>query len=262
MTQIQEKQIALRIVRGANKILKTKYKRTGTKIDHLKKFGETVTKIDEQVNNYYLRELKKYFPDFDIVSEESCAIDKPGDWQWYVDPLDGTTNFSYGFTEFATLLGQTEGARVTAGFTGIPLLNEIYWAQEGRGAWVGNKRIHVSKTKTLKRSMAMYCAGYSPQGRKNFNLIWDGLNKYSPHGRILSCAGLELSAVAKGSADFCILTDTRAWDVVAGISLIQEAGGAITNLKGYTWTPRDKTLIASNGWLHEKILREIEKAIK
>jgi len=262
MTQTQERKIALRIVRGANKILKNKYHRTGTRIDHLKKFGETVTTVDELVNNYYLRELKKQFPDFNIISEEARKIDKPGSRQWYVDPLDGTTNFTYGFTEFATLLGQTDGNRVTAGYIGIPMLNEIYWAQEGQDAWVGRKRIHVSKTKTLKHSMTMYCSGYSPRGRRWFNKIWDQLDRFRVHGRILSCAGIELSAVARGAADWAILTDTRSWDVISGIALIQEAGGTVTNLHGNTWTPKDKTLVASNGHLHNMIMREVEKAIK
>ncbi len=261
MTLAQEKNAALKIVRGASAILKKKYRRIGTKVDHLKKFGETVTAVDTLVNNFYLKELSRAFPDFDIVSEEARPIDRPGGRQWYVDPLDGTTNFSYGFTEFATLLGQTDGNRVTAGYTAIPLTGELYWAQEGRGAWSGSKKISVSSTSSLKRSMVMYCSGYSARGKKWFNKIWDHFDRFKPHGRMLSCAGLELASVARGTADFCILTDTRAWDVVSGISLIQEAGGRVTNIKGNTWTPKDKTLVASNGRLHDKILKEIDVAL-
>ena len=221
-----------------------------------KKHEEIVTATDIEMNKYITRALLKKFPDHDILSEEAKFIDNLGKETWYVDPLDGTTNFAFGFPEFATCLGLKDKEGVRVGAIGLPMADEVYYAEAGKGAWRNGKKIKVSKTKSIHKAMFLLCHGHSPSGRKKFHDLLNLLYKTrTGHLRMFSSAGIELSSIASGKADACIIADIHPWDVMAGILLIKEAGGKVTNWQGGDWTPNDQSMVASNGLMHNQIIK-------
>ncbi|MBI5254164.1 hypothetical protein HY932_00015 [Candidatus Falkowbacteria bacterium] len=245
---------AIKIVKRTNKKLFAEYHQRAKFSVHFKAHKELVSNDDITTNKFIIDFLQKKFPTYDIISEEAKKIDKPGTITWYVDPIDGTTNFIYGFTEFAVCVGLEDRGDIKIGVVGLPMTKEIYHAQENGAAWCDKKRVTVSKRDNLQDAMVLFCPGHSPEGRHKFNnFIQNKLEELS-HWRYLASAGVELTHVASGKADACFICDVKPWDVVAGIAIIRSAGGKVTNFQGNDWTVRDTTFVASNSVLHDKIL--------
>lgn len=251
-----------RITRHAGSILMNHFKRSGIDYLRLKKYQEIVTAADIASNTYITKQLLTHFPEYDIISEEAEKIDNRETKTWYIDPLDGTTNFAYGFTHFAICIGLAEGSDLLEGMVGLPTRKELYYAKKGKGAFVDRKKIHVSGTSSLTQMMTLFCSGYSPEGRSQFMKILHALNRHNPRVRQFASAGVEMTALACGRADAVILTDTKPWDVIAGIVLVREAGGLVTNIQGEEWTPKDTVVIGTNGILHKPLLQVIQKAVR
>lgn len=256
-----ELKIAVQITQAVNKLLMSKFKRTGNGHIQFKKHAEIVTNADLEANKYITTKLLKHFPDHDIISEEAKKIDNPGIKTWYIDPLDGTTNFAYGFLEFATCLSLQNKKEILLGAIGLPPAQEVYYAEKKGGAWCNGKKIKVSSTVAMENSMFLLCTGHSPVGRGRYQKLLQKLDIIKLRFRFFSSAGVELSAVASGKADAAILAEVHPWDVLSGVLLIREAGGRVTNWQGKDWQITDNNLIASNGKIHDKIVR-LTKDIK
>ena len=258
----KELQIAIKIVKQTNNLLYKHFQRTGIHKIKFKKDAEIVTSIDLLSNRQITSQLLKNFPTYDIISEEAKKINNPDSKAWYVDPLDGTTNFAYGFPEFATCLGLENKNEILAGIIGLPMMKEIYYAEKNKGAWCDNQKIKVSRVNKIKDSMFLICRGHSPAGRQRFRKFFNELTtKDVGHFRQFSCAGIELAAVASGHAEACIMANVHPWDVIAGVRIILEAGGQVSNWQGRPWQINDQTLIASNGLIHKEIIK-LTKNIK
>ncbi len=245
---------AIQITKYTNKLLQKRFFRFKHQEMNLKKHAEIVTASDLESNKYITKTLLKKFPNYDIVSEEAPKIDNPDTKTWYIDPVDGTTNFAYGFTEYGTCIGLADKEKILAGVIGLPNEKEIYWAEKNNGAWCGKNRLQVSEQKNLKQAMLLLCPGHSPEGKGRFLGYFAKINLIKVHFRLIAAACIELTAVASGRADVCILSDVHPWDVVAGVALVREAGGRVTNFEGEDWKPHHETLIASNSFIHDEIL--------
>lgn len=246
----------IKVVKGTNKILAKQFHTFGMDTLKLKGNKEIVTRADMVTNEFITKKLLKYFPDDDIISEEAKKIDNPGKNTWYIDPLDGTTNFSYGLREFATCLARITPQKIDIGVIGIPLAQEIYWVQNGGSAYLNGKKITVSSTHNdqATRRLIFICDGHSVESKKRFVGILEKIDIKDFRIRVFSSAGIELTAVACGRADGCILPETHPWDVLAGVQLVRAAGGKATNFNGEEWSLKDTNLIASNSLVHNKIL--------
>ncbi|HLD31384.1 MAG TPA: inositol monophosphatase family protein [Patescibacteria group bacterium] len=249
-----ELKACLNLLRQTNKLLKKRFSENAARSISFKSHKEIVTPTDIEVNQFITKKLLASFPDDDIVSEEAEFIDRPGSRRWHLDPLDGTTNFAYGLPLFATCLGLENKSGIFLGAIGLPLTDEIYYAEKGRGGFLNGKRISVSKTKEIKAALMLICRGHSPAGKKRFKCLLKKFNLGAGRWRILSSAGIELAAVASGKADACLLSNVNSWDVAAGVILIREAGGRVTNFQGKHWQVGDNTLLASNGRIHHAII--------
>lgn len=254
-----ELKLAINITKKVNQLLRKRFLRAGTDSIQFKKHAEIVTKADLEVNRLVTNALLKKFPDYDIISEEAKMIDNPGTKTWYIDPLDGTTNFAYGFTEFATCLGMENKGLIKLGVIGLPIMKEVYWAEKGSGAWCNRGRLRVSPANKHDKPMLLLCAGHSPAGRNRFNNFFSRLDLTRLRFRMLFSAGVELVSVASGRADVCVLSEIKPWDVAAGIMLVREAGGKVVNWQGKDWRLGDKTLIAGNKKTVGRILRLTKK---
>lgn len=244
----------IQITKYTNKLLQKRFFRFKHQEMNLKKHAEIVTASDLESNKYITKTLLKKFPNYDIVSEEAPKIDNPDTKTWYIDPVDGTTNFAYGFTEYGTCIGLADKEKILAGVIGLPNEKEIYWAEKNFGAWCGKNKLGVSNHKEINQSMLLLCPGHSPEGKARFEKYFSQINLIKVHFRLIAAACVELTAIASGRADACILSDIHPWDVVAGVALIREAGGKVTNFQGEEWNTSHNTLIASNGFIHKEIL--------
>jgi myo-inositol-1(or 4)-monophosphatase len=252
----------IKIAEEVNNLLAKKFQHLGQHGIHYKKHAEIVTDADLLTNKYITKELLKNFPDYDIVSEEAITINNPGTKTWYVDPLDGTTNFAYGFPLFATCLGLEDKGKILIGVIGLPMMKQIFYAEKNQGAWCNKKKIKVSGLKKMKDAMILVCRGHSPAGRNRYNKFWDKfVLTETQHTRHFASAGVELSAVASGQVAGCVMAEIHPWDVLAGVILIREAGGRVTNWQGIEWQMTDKTMVASNGLIHNEITK-LTKGIK
>ncbi|MCF6277002.1 MAG: inositol monophosphatase [Candidatus Magasanikbacteria bacterium] len=249
----KELKIAIKIARKVNTFLKKEFNSLGQTEIETKKHGEIVTKADKKANIIIIKELERYFSTDNIISEESPAIENGSERTWFVDPLDGTSNFAYGFKEFTTHISFAEKGKIKLGVVGSPLTNEVFWAEKGGGAFVNNKKISVSEPKHTQM-MALICGGHTKQGVKELNKVFKNLNEANARVRIFAAAGVELTSVASGKADVCIMTEVHSWDVIAGIAILREAGGKATNFEGEDWQIGDTNIVATNGKLHKKAL--------
>jgi len=252
-------QKAIKIVKQSNKILAKKFNTLGTKSMHFKKNQEIVTDMDMEVNKFITKKLLKYFSNDDIVSEEAKKIDNPGKDTWYIDPLDGTTNFSYGLREFGVCLAKISPKQIEVGVIGIPLANETYWAEHDDNAFLNGNKISISSTMNHgSKFMLMLCGGHKVGSQKKFVNILERMDADKIRFRVFSAASIELTAVACGRADGCIITDVLPWDVLAGVLIIRAAGGKVTNFKGEEWTIKDSSFVASNGLIHDQLLKLVK----
>ena len=250
----------VKLTKKINKLLLSRFKPSGTTILKMKKDEEIVTQADVDSNRLITRFLLKHFPNDDIISEEAGKINKPGKKTWYIDPLDGTTNFAYGYLAFATCLARVnERGEVDLGAIGLPPANEVLYAKKGGSAWLNNKKISVSKDGDhRKRKMFLFCGGHSDEGQKKFTKIMARVSPSKMRFRSFASAGMEVAAVACGRADGCVLVETKPWDVLPGVLLIRAAGGRATNLAGKEWTINDTSLVGSNGVCHDELLNLIK----
>lgn len=224
-----------------------------------------VCTADLEANKYICDGLKKY--GYQILSEES--EDKDIDFSkptWVVDPLDGTIGFLNKSKDFCTMIGLMMDKEIVFGVVYVPLHDKLYYAEKGKGAWLihkgEKKRIYVSSTERLSHSSRVV----RPFRKPNFlDLILD--SKLKCRSKILGSLGVRLCSVAEGDIDFYVNNSSlpSKWDTAAPTIILEEAGGKITDFynvpldyskKGLQW---DKSFIASNGKIHDQILKEIPK---
>jgi len=250
----------VKLTKRVNELLLERFKPSGTDTLKMKKDEEIVTQADIDSNKMITNFLLKHFPNDDIISEEAGKINKPGKRTWYIDPLDGTTNFAYGYMAFATCLACVdEFGNIVLGTIGIPPSKEVFYAKQDGAAWLNNKKISVSNIGDHRtKRMFLFCGGHSDAGQKKFTKIMGKINSSKMRFRSFASAGIEVSAVACGRADGCVLVETKPWDVLPGVLLIRAAGGKVTNLKGEEWTMKDSSLIGSNGLCHNELLELVK----
>ncbi len=256
-----ELKLAIAITKQTNDLLRKRFNRHGARNIHFKKHAEIVTATDLLANRQITKALLQAFPNYDVISEEAKKIDNPGTKTWYIDPLDGTSNFAYGFSEFATCLALQNKKTTLLGVIGLPLFQEIYYAEKNKGAWCNRGRLYVSSNNKHDKPMLLLCAGHSPVGRERFHNFFSKLDLTQLRFRMFFSAGVEMISVASGRADVCVLSEIKPWDVLAGVILVREAGGQVINWHGQDWKLDDKTLIAGNKKTIEQML-ELTKNIK
>jgi myo-inositol-1(or 4)-monophosphatase len=225
---------------------------------HIEHKGETdlVTEMDHRSEQYIIEQIRKNYPDHAIETEESGRVH--GDWDrcWYIDPLDGTTNYTHKFPLYSVSLAYAENDEVCLGVVYDPTRRECFSAIRGKGSWLNGIPIHVSTTAALKQSLL--CTGFSSddnsKGMRNIGFFGD-FQGLSQGVRRLGSVALDLCYVAMGRLDGFWEIGLHAWDIAAGALLVEEAGGMVTNLKGdpqYFHPPYD--LVAANPLIHPLML--------
>jgi myo-inositol-1(or 4)-monophosphatase len=249
------------IAREAGALL-MQYFQQGLKIEY-KGDADLVTAADRASETLIRQRITEQFPGHDVLGEEQGLNDQGSDYRWYVDPLDGTTNFAHGYPVFCVSMGLelrtgTEAKRI-AGVVYDPTRDELFAAQKGQGAQLNAKPIHVSKASQLKE--CLLATGFPSHKRhKNPNIHFYHQITLRTHGvRRAGSAALDLCNVASGRFDGFWEFNLNPWDTAAGVLLVEEAGGKVSRFDGSAFAIDSRETLASNGLVHDALLHEFKE---
>lgn len=235
----------------------------------LKNFGKTlqvrekkgaglVTQIDIASENASIRILKKAFPDFGFLTEESGTHEAQSPGRWVIDPLDGTTNYIHRFPMFCVSIAAEWEEEIIAGVIYHPILKDTYTAIRGKGAFVNGKRLRVSSTSRLTDSLLTTGFTYRKDEWLRAEMkAFENLSAVARAVRRPGSAALDLAYTARGVFDGFWERRLSPWDVAAGALLVQEAGGKVTDFQGHNFALGQSEILATNKTLHNALLRKI-----
>ena len=221
--------------------------------------ADLVTIADRKSEKLLVERLHDAWPHHDILGEEGTLTRSGSEYRWYVDPLDGTTNFAHGYPVFCISMGLEHRGELIAGVIYDPTRNEMFAAERGKGATLNGKPMHVSKTPKLVESILG--TGFPSHKRhKNPNIQFYHQLTLRSHGvRRAGSAALDLASVASGRFDGFWEFNLNPWDTAAGIVLVREAGGLVTDFSGGPFNISSREVLASNGRIHEELLKNFQE---
>jgi myo-inositol-1(or 4)-monophosphatase len=219
-----------------------------------KRRSDLVTAADRRSEALIVERLRRHFPEHGIVAEEGGGHSAPSEYCWYVDPLDGTTNFAHGFPIFCVTLGLACSGEVIAGVVYDPTRDDLYTTERGGGAYLNGRRLQVSRTEKL--SEGLVATGFPPFATNHdLNIKFYFRFTEISHGiRRCGSAALDLCSVAAGRFDGFWELKLNPWDKAAGSLLVTEAGGCMSDLQGRPFDLLGDDVLASNGLIHDQML--------
>lgn len=222
---------------------------------------DLVTEVDRLCDQAIQNTIHQTFPDHDILTEETPFQGKGSPWRWIIDPIDGTTNYARGFPFFSVSIGLEWHGEIILGVVYHPTFDELFVAEKGRGAFLNGKRISVSRTDLLRRSFLATGFPYDVQDRPDHYLLYfRQFIEQSLAIRRPGSAAIDLCYVAAGRFDGFWELKLKPWDQAAATLLITEAGGRVTDFKGQPMSLYGGETLASNGLIHDQMLRVIREA--
>ena len=224
---------------------------------------DLVTEADRASEKLIVEKLTAAFPAHGVYGEEGTRSAMESDYRWYVDPLDGTTNFAHGFPAFCVSLGLERrpaglaadaDGEIVAGVIYDPLRDEMFSAERGKGAWLNHRKVSVSKTAKLQESLTG--TGFPSKKRHDSpNIHFYQEVTLRSHGvRRAGSAGLDLAYVACGRLDGFWEFNLNPWDTSAGVLLVEEAGGTVTHFDGGRFTLDSREVLATNGLIEGEMV--------
>jgi len=218
--------------------------------------ADLVTQADRSSEELIVGHIRKQWPGHDLIGEEGSRTETGSDFRWYIDPLDGTTNFAHGYPVFCISLGlECKNERI-AGVVYDPCRNEMFSAEKGSGASLNGRVLHVSKTARLAQSLLG--TGFPSHKRhKNPNIHFYHQLTLRSHGvRRAGSAALDLCSVACGRYDGFWEFNLNSWDTAAGVLMVTEAGGKVTNFTGEPFALESREVLATNALIHKEMQKE------
>jgi myo-inositol-1(or 4)-monophosphatase len=244
-------QAAMEIAREAGAILREEFDQA-PQISY-KGDVDIVTQADKRSEKAIVGRLTEFFPEHSIAAEEGTGHEGASEFRWHVDPLDGTTNFAHGYPCFCVSIALAQRDTLLAGVVFNPFYNELFAAERGQGATLNGKAIHVSKSASVATSLL--CTGFPVQNRQlSPNLQFYGDFTMRSHGvRRDGSAALDLACVAAGRFEGFWEFGLKPWDTAAGVLLIEEAGGKVSDFAGAPYKLGGPMILATNGLIHEEM---------
>ncbi len=211
-----------------------------------------VTRTDHEAEKTVVRLIRRRHPDHGIVAEEGHGLRERRQIQWYVDPLDGTTNYAHGFPSFCVSIGLEISGEMVLGVVFDPFHRELFEARKGKGAFLNGRRISVSRTARLGRSLVVTGFNWKslPENLRHFarfSMKVEGVRR-------TGSAALDLCYVAMGRFDGFWELMLSPWDVAAGAVVVREAGGRLSDFSGKHFSVYSREILASNGRVHAQML--------
>jgi myo-inositol-1(or 4)-monophosphatase len=226
--------------------------------------ADLVTAADRASEALIRERIQQQFPGHDVLGEEQGLNDQGSDYRWYVDPLDGTTNFAHGYPVFCVSMAlerrrPQKQAQLIAGVVYDPTRDELFSAEQGTGAHLNGAAIHVSQVAHLKE--CLLATGFPSHKRhKNPNIHFYHQITLRTHGvRRAGSAALDLCNVASGRFDGFWEFNLNPWDTAAGALIVEEAGGKLSRFDGSPFELDSRETLASNGFVHQALVQEFEE---
>ena len=251
------KKVAVAAVKKAGAILEREYGNFDRKNINLKSHHEIVTRADLLSEEIILQAIRAEFPAHQILSEEHGEIGVKSDYLWLVDPIDGTTNFSIHNPLWSISVALAQKGEIVLGIIYAPWLQELYLAEKNKGAYLNNKKMRVSKVKDGKIINA-FCHGSADREVKRAIKYYSKQKLNRLDCRQMGSAAIELAYTAVGRIESIVIPGANLWDVAAGILMVREAGGRVTDFSGREWNMESKDMAASNGIVHAELTRVLK----
>lgn len=252
---------AIHAARQAGKVL-SRYARDGFRIEN-KSAIDLVTEADHAAEQCVINVILASYPDHAFLAEERGHIGQShSPYLWIIDPLDGTTNFAHGFPTYCVSIGLEYKEECVLGVVYDPTRDELFSATRGGGARVNDQPIHVSQTTQLDKALLVTGFAYNIRETPNNNLDHFARFALRVQGlRRTGSAALDMCYVAAGRFDGFWEVKLNAWDMAAGVVILREAGGKVTDFSGQTHSLYGQELVASNGRLHDSMVSVIQESL-
>ena len=226
----------------------------------LKGPGDFVTNCDKKVEKILIEELLKARPNYSILSEETGKISNDESFKWIIDPIDGTANFFHGIPHFAISVGLERNKEIICGIIYDPIKDEMFSAEKGNGAYINNQRMRVSSRSKLEECIIF--TGGPKHDLKDKELALKEYNNFSLKVfvpiRKLGSASLDMAYVAAGRCDGFWQRNLNYWDIAAGIIIVKEAGGFVTDFQGENGFIENKTILVTNSKINKEMIEVLK----
>ena len=248
---MEELEVAIEAVKEAEAIVR-KYYGNVSAVHKLDK--SLTTKADVESEEAIRNVLQKRFPNHSILGEETGRTGEESDYLWIIDPLDGTTNYSFQNPFFDISLALAYKHNPIVGVVSYPTQNELFYAEKGKGAYVDKATITVSNTNDVEDSIITFCHGRDQESVKRVIEAFSRLKLVNNKVRQLGAAALELCYVACGRTDAFLMVGINPWDVAAGAIILKEAGGKVTDFNGKDFDMESRDILGTNARIHQGLL--------
>jgi myo-inositol-1(or 4)-monophosphatase len=225
---------------------------------------DLVTEADLASEKLIIERIRSHYPRHAILAEESGSSEdsetpSAAEWKWIIDPLDGTTNYAHGYPCFCVSIGVERAGKLELGVVYDPMRNEMFAAERGQGATLNERPVRVSKVDDLGR--AMVCTGfpYNVRERPDFARDFTNFTMHAQAVRRDGSAALDLAYIACGRFDGFWEDGLNPWDLAAGVLLIEEAGGKVTDFNGTALDIYSAKVMASNGLIHDSMRQVLQQ---
>ncbi len=223
---------------------------------------DLVTNVDKAADALITNILHACFPTHKVIAEESAVSGQESPYRWYIDPLDGTTNFAHSFPHFGVSIALAHESQMLVGVVYDPLRDETFCASRGNGATLNGSPIHVSPSPTLNQALVLTGFPYDRRKRSEFYLRFYQAFMVRTQGvRRSGSAALDLCYVACGRADAFWEWRLHPWDTAAGSLIVEEAGGKMSNFSDEPFDITGEQTLASNGLLHQEMVEVLRQVL-
>ena len=217
--------------------------------------GDFVTNSDKRTEKIIINELSLARPDYSFLAEESGLSNKSNEFRWIIDPIDGTTNFLHGIPNFAISIGLEKNKEIICGMIFNPITNEMFYAEKGKGAYLNNSRIRVSSRKNIDECVVLTGGPVlSYKNKEIFFKEYEIVTRNVAATRKLGSSALDLAYLASGRCDGVFERNLNYWDIAAGIIIVKEAGGTITDFKGGDKYIEERNLLGTNSKIDKELI--------
>ena len=217
--------------------------------------GDFVTNSDKRTEKIIINELSLARADYSFLAEESGLSNKSTEFRWIIDPIDGTTNFLHGIPNFAISIGLEKNKEIICGMIFNPITNEMFYAEKGKGAYLNNSRIRVSSRKNVDECVILTGGPVlSYKNKEIFFKEYENVTRKVAATRKLGSSALDLAYLASGRCDGVFERNLNYWDIAAGIIIVKEAGGTITDFKGGDKYIEERNLLGTNSKIDKELI--------
>jgi len=245
------------VMAGAGEL--TRFFNTRFKISSKEGVNNLVTEADHAAEKAIIETIKSKFPDHYILSEESGAMKQDSEYKWIIDPIDGTVNFAHGIPICCVSVAVEHKGEMILGAVCNPNMREMFFAEKGKGATLNDVRIQVSEQTDVMKACLVTGFPYTyinmPSGPLE---IFERFIRKGIPVRRLGSAAIDLCWVAAGRFDGFYEHKLEAWDSAAGYLIVEEAGGKVTDFEGNKFSPYQHRILATNGKIHDEMLRVVQ----